>query len=104
MAAAMGQRDGVTAVTATRYPLARRKKGRWGGGTGRSRRGPVACGPSRRHGRHWLAAQLRQLWSALGVLSASVVAPLSSARQCQSPARFLWLEPRGCDRVLRCAE
>jgi hypothetical protein len=53
MTTVTAQRDGATAVTATRYPLAARKKGE-----GARRRGPRAaggggCAPSRRHGRHW---------------------------------------------------
>jgi hypothetical protein len=38
----MRQRDGVTAVTATRYPPGRRKKEEGWGRHGRARRGPVA--------------------------------------------------------------
>ncbi len=47
MASAMDQRDGVTAVTATRYPLgSQEEKGGGGAGTGRARRGAVGV---RRH-------------------------------------------------------
>ena len=49
MAAAMDQRDGVTAVTATRYPLAAGKKKEEGPARGRAQRGRWACAvtPSR---------------------------------------------------------
>jgi hypothetical protein len=46
MATPMDQRDGVTAVTVTRYPLAPRKRKRRGVGRGRARRGAVGV---RRH-------------------------------------------------------
>jgi hypothetical protein len=46
MAAATDQRDGVTAVTATRYPPARRKRRKERGRHGRARRGAVGV---RRH-------------------------------------------------------
>jgi hypothetical protein len=57
----MDQRDGVTAVTATRYPPARRKRRK-----GEGRQGPRAAGgggraPSRRHGRHSLPSGTRSV-------------------------------------------
>ena len=75
----MDQRDGVTAVTATRYPFGSQEE-RGGGGPSRAARGGGGGrAPSRRHGRHSLrsAAQPRVPAARLG-LSSSLL-PLSAA-------------------------
>ena len=84
MATAMDQRDGVTAVTATRYPFGSQEERRRRGGHGPARSGGGGRAPSRRHGRHSLRSAAQPMVPA---------APLGAVVLACRPARLRRVGP-----------